>query len=82
MCGSFHKHKSVYRISPPDFQLRFDLFMDRFLRTIGMFEQNNIGVRCEHPIASIASTIAPHSTFVAPILSAAEAISLYLEGGN
>ena len=45
-----------------------------------MFEQNNIGVRCEHPVAAIASTLTPNNQLIAPILSAAEAISQSLEG--
>ena len=51
-------------------------------RTIGMFEQNNIGVRCDHPLATVALALTPFSEFVAPILSAAEMISQYLEGST
>ena len=56
-----------------------DLITD-FDRTIGMFEQNNIGVRCDHPLATAAYALAPYSEHVTPLLSAAEMISQYLEG--
>lgn len=54
--------------------------MNDFDRTIGMFEQNNIGVRCDHPLATAAFALTPFSEHVTPILSAAEMISQYLEG--
>jgi hypothetical protein len=49
-------------------------------RTIGMFEQNNIGVRCTHPLTSAATTLHPHSPLVASFLNGAEKISQSLEG--
>ena len=49
-------------------------------RTIGMFEQNNIGVRCTHPLTVAATSLYPHTPFVAPFLAGAEKISAYLEG--
>ena len=45
-----------------------------------MFEQNNIGVRCEHPLAAVASSLHPSSELVPLILHSAEAISNSLEG--
>jgi hypothetical protein len=50
------------------------------VRTIGMFEQNNIGVRCEHPLAVFCNSLEPHSAMVSPLLAAVEKISQYLEG--
>ena len=49
-------------------------------RTIGMFEQNNIGVRCTHPLTDAAASLYPHTSFVAPFLAGAEKISAYLDG--
>ena len=49
-------------------------------RTIGMFEQNNIGVRCTHPLTVAAASLYPHTSFVAPFLAGAEKISAYLDG--
>ena len=45
-----------------------------------MFEQNNIGVRCEHPLVSTIASLRAHDAVVNPILSAIEVISKFLEG--
>lgn len=45
-----------------------------------MFEQNNIGVRCEHPLAVVSTSLEPHGAMVTPLLAAVEKISQYLEG--
>lgn len=49
-------------------------------RTIGMFEQNNIGVRSQNPLAATASSLIPNTDLVGSILTAAETISEYLDG--
>ena len=49
-------------------------------RTIGMFEQNNIGVRCDHPIVGTIASLVAHEAAVNSILSAVEVISNFLEG--
>jgi hypothetical protein len=47
-----------------------------------MFEQNNIGVRCAHPIAHALSRLTPHkdSALTKKILEGAEKIAHHLDG--
>ena len=52
----------------------------RYPRTIGMFEQNNIGVRCQHPLAVTSLSLTPNSDQAVPILNAVKMIVDHLEG--
>lgn len=56
------------------------LSAEYFARTIGMFEQNNIGVRCSHPLAAAVAGLQPHGALVGPLLAGAERVAAYLEG--
>ena len=50
------------------------------IRTIGMFEQNNVGVRRDSPIAALVARLAPGDAACAPLLEAAELIEQSLNG--
>ncbi len=58
------------------------LFFHVFIRTIGMFEQNNVGVILTHPSAVVVQTLEPHDPLVVNILVAVEEISRQLEGDS
>lgn len=47
-----------------------------------MFEQNNIGVRCSHPIAATIASLVPHkdSKLAKAILAGAEKIVEHMDG--
>lgn len=66
--------------SPKNFIIDFGLIVKFICRTIGMFEQNNIGVRCEHPLVKTIASLRALDAAVNPILLAVEAISKFLEG--
>ena len=45
-----------------------------------MFEQNNIGVRCQHPLAVACLSLVPHSDQTSSLLDAVKTIADHLEG--
>ena len=53
-----------------------------FCRTIGMFEQNNVGVRLENPLLSYAKSLREDSPGLSHFVAAVERIVASLEGGE
>ncbi len=49
-------------------------------RTIGMFEQNNVGVRLRAPLANFVDELAPHSALTPHILRETIRVIAAMEG--